>query len=138
MQETNGHSGHRRGTLPDRRFISNTFDGGPNEFFKRQCADGFNPMLRILYVRFLESHERVGVSRAKARELALNDLKHLKLRSGDQKRFAYKTEDIKLFLTYIGIPTHPDHLQGLERLKESDPVTLYEIVTGWKIEDARC
>lgn len=95
-------------------------------------------MMRILYVRFLETHERLGIPRIKARERALNDLKHLKLRSGDQKRFAYKTDAIKLFLTYIGILPHPDHLQGLERLKDSDRVTLFEIVTGWKIEDVRC
>ncbi|MEC8678046.1 MAG: hypothetical protein VXX85_04255 [Candidatus Margulisiibacteriota bacterium] len=138
LQYAPGNSGYRRGTLPDRRMISKTFEGGPNEFFKRQCADGFNPMLRLLYVRFFETYEKLGVPRTKAKERALENLKHLKLRSGDQKRFAYKAAAIELFLKYIGLPPHPDHLKGLERLQENDPVTLFEIVTGWKVEDTDC
>ncbi|MEK9727868.1 MAG: hypothetical protein VW397_07170 [Candidatus Margulisiibacteriota bacterium] len=136
LQYEPGKSGHCRGTLPDRRVISKSFDGGPNEFFKRQCADGFNPMLRLLYVRFFETHEQLGPPRTEARERAIKDLKYLKLRSGDQKRFAYKAAAIELFLKYIGLPPHPDHLKGLERLQENEAVTLFEIVTGWKIEDA--
>ena len=35
----------------DRQAISKTFEGGPDHFFERQCADGFNPMLGIIYNR---------------------------------------------------------------------------------------
>ncbi|RAP32652.1 hypothetical protein DID75_04395 [Candidatus Marinamargulisbacteria bacterium SCGC AG-410-N11] len=130
LQNEPGQSGYIRGTVPDRQYISRTFEGGPDYFFERQVADGFNPMLRIPYTRFYNENQRAGLSNKEAREQTIQDMKSIVLRSGDQKRLAYKLDAISVFLNQIGLTIHDDHLAGLKRLGERQPLTLYEVVTG--------
>ncbi|MGC6367985.1 MAG: hypothetical protein ACON35_08330 [Candidatus Marinamargulisbacteria bacterium] len=130
LQEAVGLSGHRKGSLPDRQYISKTFEGGPDHFFERQCADGFNPMLGIIYNRLCNLERQAGVPASEIRDRVIHNMKTIRLRSGDQKRLGYKLDAIELFLNRIGLATHADHLAGLLRLQDPAPVTLYEIVTG--------
>ena len=130
LQEELGMSGHCKGSLLDRQYISKTFEGGPDHFFERQCADGFNPMLGIIYNRLWIVQQQAGVPEPKIRNRVIDEMKTIRLRSGDQKQLGYKLDAIELFLNRIGLATHADHLAGLLRLQDPAPVTLYEIVTG--------